>query len=90
MPFFSRRSILGGGAALVGASAVTGFSRSSSDGSPSELSATELEALDIPVMLSISNAQTGELELLVGEQAITFTDRGLVAKIARASRNEVV
>ena len=40
-------------------------------------------------MLSVSDAKAGELELLVGEQAITITDRGLVAKLARATRNEV-
>jgi 3-hydroxyisobutyrate dehydrogenase-like beta-hydroxyacid dehydrogenase len=55
-----------------------------------ELSATDLEALDIPVMLSVTDAKKGELEILVGEQAITFTDRALVSKLARAARQGVV
>jgi 3-hydroxyisobutyrate dehydrogenase-like beta-hydroxyacid dehydrogenase len=55
-----------------------------------ELSAADLEDLGFPVMLSVTNAKKGELEILVGEQAITFTDRALVAKLHRAASRGVV
>jgi 3-hydroxyisobutyrate dehydrogenase-like beta-hydroxyacid dehydrogenase len=87
----SRRALIGGGAALVGAGAVATFGERHTDELfAGELSAADLEALDIPVMLSVTDPTTGELEILVGEQAITFTDRSLVAKLARASRNGAV
>ena len=36
------------------------------------------------------NAKKGDLEILIGEHAITFTDKALVAKLARTSRKAVV
>lgn len=87
----TRRSLIGGGAALAGAAAATIASGGRGSASaPIELSAQELEALDIPVMLSVTNASKGDLEILIGEQAITFTDKALVAKLARTSRKAVV
>jgi 3-hydroxyisobutyrate dehydrogenase-like beta-hydroxyacid dehydrogenase len=86
----SRRSLISGGAALAGAAAATVASGSTSAFAFTELSAQELVALDIPVMLSVTNAKKGELEILVGEQAITFTDKSLVAKLARTTRKAVV
>ena len=87
----TRRSLIGGGAALAGAAAATIASGGRGSASaPIELSAQELEALDIPVMLSVTNARKGDLEILIGEQAITFTDKALVAKLARTSRKAVV
>jgi 3-hydroxyisobutyrate dehydrogenase-like beta-hydroxyacid dehydrogenase len=85
----SRRSLIGGGAALAGAAAATVASGGTSAFALTELSVQELAALDIPVMLSVTNAKKGELEILVGEQAITFTDKPLVAKLARTTRKEV-
>jgi hypothetical protein len=88
---FSRRSLIGGGVALAGAAAATVASGGTTGAfAPTELSATELAALDIPVMLSVTNAKKGELEILVGEQAITFTDKSLVAKLAHTTRKAVV
>ncbi len=87
----TRRSLIGGGAALAGAAAATIASGGRGSASaPIELSAQELEALDIPVMLSVTDARKGDLEILIGEQAITFTDKALVAKLARTSRKAVV
>jgi 3-hydroxyisobutyrate dehydrogenase-like beta-hydroxyacid dehydrogenase len=86
----SRRSLIGGGAALAGAAAATVASGSTGAFALTELSAQELAALDIPVMLSVTNAKKGELEILVGEQAITFTDKSLVSKLARTTRKAVV
>jgi 3-hydroxyisobutyrate dehydrogenase-like beta-hydroxyacid dehydrogenase len=86
----SRRSLIGGGAALAGAAAATVAGGNTSAFAFTELSAQELAALDIPVMLSVTNAKKGELEILVGEQAITFTDKALVSKLARTTRKAVV
>ena len=83
----SRRGLLGGGAALVGVGAVAAITDRRTEAFATELSAAELEALDIPVMLSVTDAQAGEIEILVGEQAVTFTDRSLVAKLARVARD---
>lgn len=81
----SRRGLLGGGAVLAGATAVAVLT----DGPAAfatDLGPADLEALGIPVMLSVIDAKSGVLELLVGEQAITFTDRALVSKLARTAR----
>lgn len=83
----SRRGLLGGGAALAGAGAVAALTERSTKGFASQLTAADLESLDIPVMLSVTDASKGTLEILVGEQAIEFQDRGLVAKLARATRD---
>lgn len=86
----TRRSLIGGGAALAGAAAATLASGGTTNASaPIELSAQELAMLDIPVMLSVTDAKRGEMEILIGEQAITFTDKALVAKLARTSRKAV-
>ena len=87
----SRRGLLGGGAALAGAGAVAALTeRSTSKKIADHLSAADLEALDIPVMLSVTDASSGKVEILVGEQAIEFEDRALVAKLASATRKGAV
>ena len=88
----TRRSLIGGGAALAGAAAATIASggTTSAFAQTTELSAQELSALDVPVMLSVTNAKKGELEILIGEHAIAFTDKALVSKLARTSRKAVV
>ncbi len=86
----TRRSLIGGGAALAGVAAATIASGGTTNAStPIELSAQELASLDIPVMLSVTDAKKGDMEILIGEQAITFTDKSLVAKLARTSRRAV-
>lgn len=92
----TRRSLIGGGAALAGAAAATIASGGKANALAStelptqELSAHELSALDTPVILSVTNAKKGDLEILIGEHAIAFTDKALVAKLARTSRKAVV
>lgn len=72
---------------LVGAGAVVALGdRTTAAIVPTELSRADLEALDIPVVVSVTDPAAGEVEILVGEQAITFTDRGLVARLAREAR----
>lgn len=83
----SRRELIGGGAALVGTGAIVALGdRSAAALEPTEPSPSDLETLDGPVMLSVSDAAAGEVEILVGEHAVTFTDRRLVARLARETR----
>ncbi|HYN33493.1 MAG TPA: hypothetical protein VES40_12770 [Ilumatobacteraceae bacterium] len=89
----SRRALIGGGAALAGAGAVTRLGGSQSiitAGARSEddYDDADVEALDVAVMISINDAKAGELEILVGEQAISHTDRRLVNRLLRAAREE--
>ncbi|MEO6652370.1 MAG: hypothetical protein ABIP17_06920 [Ilumatobacteraceae bacterium] len=86
----SRRGLLGGGAALAGVGAVTALTQGGASVLAAPLTAAELEALDIPVILSVTDAKRGTLEVLIGEQAVEFTDRSLVAKLARVARKEAV
>jgi hypothetical protein len=68
-------AVLGGGLAISSATADEG------------LGADELAELeDQPVLVQIRDAQRGEVEVLVGEREVTFTDRALVAKVLRATR----
>lgn len=94
MMMVSRRAIIGGGAALAGVSAVAGFGGGASTAIAGSANADlepdieDIEALDVPVMISVVDAQAGELEILIGEQAIAFTDRRLVNRLIRAAREE--
>jgi hypothetical protein len=52
-----------------------------------ELSDSEAAAADAGnLMLTVQNARTGEVELLVAERSVKFTDKQLVARLLRASR----
>lgn len=86
----TRRSFLvkgGVGAAGVAAASGTGFVLGSSTaGAEPELSASELEELDQPMVINVADAAAGKVELLVGEREVVITDKGLVAKLLRATR----
>lgn len=71
-----------GTAAVLGGGVVLGSSRSDEPA----LSSEELEELDQPVLLQIRDARRGEVEVLVGEREVVFTDRSLVARVLRAAR----
>jgi hypothetical protein len=87
----SRRDVLGGGAVLVGAGAVVALGdRTAGALAATGLGPADLEGLDVPIVLSVTDTSAGELEILVGEQAITFTDRGLAARLAREARRGAV
>lgn len=88
MGSLSRRSFLTAGSAAaagVAGAAVVGFTVA---GEP-EFDAGELEELQASadlVLVQVLDPASGEVELLVREQSIVFTDRALVAKVLRASR----
>lgn len=88
----SRRSLLAkGGLGAVSAAGVlsmpqTVLAADRSMDDERELTAAEREVLARPFIVHLRDAATGELELLVGEQSIVFTNRKLVAKVLRAAR----
>jgi len=84
----SRRSLLvRGGAGVAGAAAAgSGIIALATPASAGPLTSQELATLDNPVMLRVANAATGEVEILVGERAVQFTDKALVANVLRATR----
>ncbi len=84
----SRRSFLiSGGAGVVGvAGASTGAIALAGPAKAHHLSAEELDALNQTVLLQVLDAHTGQVELLVGDRQVVFTDKALVATVLRASR----
>jgi hypothetical protein len=78
-----------GSAGVAGAAAVTaggGLVALSTSAGAAPLTDEEVAALDQPVMLQVRDAAAGEVELLVGEREVVFTDKSLVAKMLRASK----
>lgn len=92
MTQISRRALLTkgglGAASAIGVLAMPksalAATRSSDD--EHELTAAEREVLARPFIVHLRDAATGELELLVGEESIVFTNKKLVAKVLRAAR----
>lgn len=91
MPEISRRSLLArgslGAAGALGVLAMPDVALAAvrSGGEPG-LSEEERAVLAQPFVVHLRDAATGELELLVGDQSIVFTDKKLVAKVLRAAR----
>jgi hypothetical protein len=42
-----------------------------------------------PVMVHLQNAETGQLDLFVGERRLSFNDRALAARLAQVSNDAV-
>jgi hypothetical protein len=87
----SRRTFLGtasvlGVAGLAGATGVAAITGSDTQEKEPELTSEEIESLTVPVVLQVQDAEAGEVELLVADKSIVFTDKALVAKLLRAVR----
>jgi len=85
----TRRSFLvkgGVGAAGVAAGLGTGITLANGASAEPELSDNELEELDQPMLIHVSDAKAGKVEILVGEREVELTDKALVAKVLRATR----
>ncbi len=82
-----RGFIVGGsaGAAAAGAAAsgllATGAARAA-DGAAA--TPQELERLTRPMLLHVRDAASGQVGVLVDEEELVFTDKALVARLARA------
>ena len=87
----SRRSFLvQGGAGVAGAASVAAggivlTGGAASAGEP-PLDAEEVAALERPMLLQVLDAGAGEVEILIDDKEIVFTDRALVARVLRATR----
>ncbi|MGH9288661.1 MAG: hypothetical protein ACRD0V_10320 [Acidimicrobiales bacterium] len=90
-PVTRRSFLIKGSAGAVGAAglAAGGFALSSAAAAAdtAELALRADEAADVPgpVLVEIMDAATGEVEILVGEREVSFTDQALVAKVLRAA-----
>ena len=87
-PVTRRSFLVKGGVGAAGAATAfgAGWKLSSADASEAALSSDEIEALDDgPVLVQITDAAAGKGEVLVGERAVEFTDKGLVAKVLRTA-----
>jgi hypothetical protein len=87
-PVTRRSFLIKGSAGAVGAAglAAGGFALSSIGDTEPALSASELEELDGPVVVQITDPAAGEIAVLFGEREVTFTDKPLVARVLRTAR----
>lgn len=88
-PVTRRSFLVKGSVGAAGAATAfgTGWALSSGMDDESALSDDEIKDLTGPLVVQVTDAAAGEVELLVGERGVTFTDKALVAKLLRASRN---
>jgi hypothetical protein len=88
-PVTRRSFLIKGSAGAVGAAGLAaGGIALSSAAAADEPALRPDEAADVPgpVLVDIKDAATGEVEILVGEREVSFTDQALVAKVLRAAR----
>jgi len=89
-PVTRRSFLVTGSVGAAGAATAfgTGWALSTAaDSSESALSQDELDAINGPLVVQVKDPAAGELEVLVGEREVVFTDRALVAKLLRASQS---
>ncbi|HET8620732.1 MAG TPA: hypothetical protein VFM27_17315 [Acidimicrobiales bacterium] len=87
----TRRSFLATGSAgalaVAGAATIGGpLASVAAADTADELTPAQAAALSGPTMLQVLDAATGEVEILVEERSIVFTDKHLVARVLRATR----
>ena len=87
-PVTRRSFLIKGSAGAVGAAGlVAGGIALTRDDAEAPLSSAELDlADDGAVLVQITNAATGEVEVLFGEREVRFTDKALVARVLRSAR----
>jgi hypothetical protein len=87
----TRRSFLATGSAgalaVAGAATIGGpLASVAAADTADELTPAQAAALSGPTMLQVLDAATVEVEILVDERSIVFTDKHLVARVLRATR----
>jgi hypothetical protein len=86
-PVTRRSFLVKGGVGAAGAATAFGAGwKLSTDSSEAALSDEEVESLNGPMLVQVKDAAAGEIEVLVGERSVEFTDKSLVAKLLRAGR----
>ena len=90
MKEISRRALLTrgslGAAGAIGVMAMPNVALAAVGSDEPELSEVERRVLAQSFVVHLRDLNTGELELLVGEKSVVFTDKKLVAKVLRAAR----
>jgi hypothetical protein len=82
--FLAQGSAVAAGAAGVAALGVHMAPSAGADERP--LTDDEVLAAAGPMLLRVTDAAAGEVELLIADRSVVFTDKSLVAKVLRASR----
>ncbi len=85
----SRRSFLvrgSAGAAAAAAATGGGITALAGAAGAAPQSHAEVEELDQPVIVRVLDASAAQVELLVGDREVVFTDKKLVATVLRATR----
>jgi hypothetical protein len=89
-PVTRRSFLIKGSAGAVGAAGLAAGGLALSSAAAADTNDPELrpDEADVPgpVLVEIKDAATGEVEILVGEREVSFTDKALVAKVLRAAR----
>lgn len=87
-PVTRRSFLIRGSAGAVGVAAVAGggLALSSIGDAEPALSAEELDGLEGPVLVEVTDPAAGQAVILVGEREIEFTDRAFVSRVMRATR----
>lgn len=88
-PVTRRSFLVTGSVGAAGAATAfgTGWALSSASDDESDLSQDEIDELSGPLVVQVKDAAAGELELLVGEREVTFTDKALAARLLRAAKS---
>jgi hypothetical protein len=86
--FLSRGSVTAVGAvgALSLGPTALAAAASAIAGSGEDVGTDELSALDGPMLVHVRDAATGEVEVLVDETSVVFSDRALVSKLQSAAK----
>ena len=86
--FLSRGSVTAVGAigALSAGPAVLAAAATAVAGAGDGAGAEDLVVLDGPMFVHVRDAAAGEVEVLVDETSVVFTDQALVSKLQRAAK----
>ena len=89
-PVTRRSFLIKGSAGAVGAAGLAAGGLALSTAAAADTDEPDLQpgeaAIPGTVLVDIKDAATGEVEILVGEREVSFTDKALVAKVLRAVR----
>lgn len=88
-PVTRRKFLVTGSVGAAGAATAfgTGWALSSGSDNESALTQDEIDAVNGPLVVQVKDPAAGELEVLVGEREVVFTDKALAARLLRATQS---
>jgi len=88
-PVTRRKFLVTGSVGAAGAATAfgTGWAMSAASADESALTQDEIDAVNGPLVVQVKDPAAGELEVLVGEREVVFTDKALAARLLRASQS---